>query len=455
MDSPIGELLLTGDGHVAARAPHEGGPASGDASARTGSRRTTPSRRCARSSPTTSRAGARASTCRCELEGTPFQREVWQGAPRDRLRRDDQLRRARAPDRAPARGSRGRPGQRPQPDRRDRALPPGDRRRRDAHRLRRRPRSQAAAARPRGAAARARDVLSAAKLGDVIVAIAGAHGKVARRLARLLVARGDQVRGLIRNPDHADDLRADGSEPVLCDLETAGAGGGGARRSPEPTRRCSRRARARQRRRAQAHRRPRRRDQAARGRARGRGGALRDRELRGRREPSRQGTTCSASTSAPRPRPTAPWRRATGRGRSCGRDPSPTSPARGRVRIDAEPVRAEVSRDDVAAVLAAVVHEPAAARHDPLRERRRRSDRRGAGGRARPRLTRAAGSKNFASCEVLHGNRFTELCTGASFAGDGTLRARSTRSRVGGLDPRKSWRQVESSFPAPSIREKI
>jgi uncharacterized protein YbjT (DUF2867 family) len=53
------------------------------------------------------------------------------------------------------------------------------------------------------------------------VAIAGGHGKIARRLARLLVARGDRVRGLIRNPDHADDLRADGSEPVVCDLEAA------------------------------------------------------------------------------------------------------------------------------------------------------------------------------------------------------------------------------------------
>jgi nucleoside-diphosphate-sugar epimerase len=51
------------------------------------------------------------------------------------------------------------------------------------------------------------------------VVIAGGHGKVGRRLARRLVARGDRVRGLIRNPDHADDLRADGSEPVLCDLE--------------------------------------------------------------------------------------------------------------------------------------------------------------------------------------------------------------------------------------------
>jgi uncharacterized protein YbjT (DUF2867 family) len=56
------------------------------------------------------------------------------------------------------------------------------------------------------------------------VVIAGGHGKVARRLARMLVARGDRVRGLIRNPDHAEDLRADGSEPVLCDLEGASVG---------------------------------------------------------------------------------------------------------------------------------------------------------------------------------------------------------------------------------------
>jgi uncharacterized protein YbjT (DUF2867 family) len=53
------------------------------------------------------------------------------------------------------------------------------------------------------------------------VVIAGGHGQVARRLARVLVERGDRVRGLIRKPEHADDLRADGSEPVLCDLESA------------------------------------------------------------------------------------------------------------------------------------------------------------------------------------------------------------------------------------------
>lgn len=63
----------------------------------------------------------------------------------------------------------------------------------------------------------------AASLRVVDVAIVGGHGKVARQLARLLVARGDRVRGLIRNPDHAEDLRADGGEPVLCDIEHASA----------------------------------------------------------------------------------------------------------------------------------------------------------------------------------------------------------------------------------------
>jgi uncharacterized protein YbjT (DUF2867 family) len=43
------------------------------------------------------------------------------------------------------------------------------------------------------------------------------------RLGRLLAARGDRVRGLIRNPDQAGDLRAAGVEPVVADLEQADA----------------------------------------------------------------------------------------------------------------------------------------------------------------------------------------------------------------------------------------
>jgi nucleoside-diphosphate-sugar epimerase len=51
------------------------------------------------------------------------------------------------------------------------------------------------------------------------VLVAGGHGKIARRLLRLLARHGDTGRGLIRNPDHAADLEADGAHPVLCDLE--------------------------------------------------------------------------------------------------------------------------------------------------------------------------------------------------------------------------------------------
>lgn len=53
------------------------------------------------------------------------------------------------------------------------------------------------------------------------VAIAGGHGKIGLILGRLLADRGDSVRGLIRDPGQADDLRAVGVEPVLCDLERA------------------------------------------------------------------------------------------------------------------------------------------------------------------------------------------------------------------------------------------
>jgi nucleoside-diphosphate-sugar epimerase len=55
------------------------------------------------------------------------------------------------------------------------------------------------------------------------IVIAGGHGKIALRLARLLAARGDAVRSLIRNPDHAGDIRDVGAEPVVCDLERSTA----------------------------------------------------------------------------------------------------------------------------------------------------------------------------------------------------------------------------------------
>ncbi|MEW2219908.1 NAD(P)H-binding protein [Streptomyces sp. NPDC006990] len=52
--------------------------------------------------------------------------------------------------------------------------------------------------------------------------IAGGHGQIALRLERLLAGRGDTVAGIVRRPGQASDLLAAGAEPVVCDLETAG-----------------------------------------------------------------------------------------------------------------------------------------------------------------------------------------------------------------------------------------
>ncbi len=53
------------------------------------------------------------------------------------------------------------------------------------------------------------------------IVLAGAHGKIARRLGRLLSGRGDAVVGIVRNPAHEADLVDDGMEPVVLDLESA------------------------------------------------------------------------------------------------------------------------------------------------------------------------------------------------------------------------------------------
>jgi nucleoside-diphosphate-sugar epimerase len=55
----------------------------------------------------------------------------------------------------------------------------------------------------------------------MVVAVAGAHGRIAMRLTRLLADGGDRVIGLIRNPHHAADVSAQGASPVACDLEQA------------------------------------------------------------------------------------------------------------------------------------------------------------------------------------------------------------------------------------------
>lgn len=83
------------------------------------------------------------------------------------------------------------------------------------------------------------------------ILVLGAHGKVALHAQRMLSFAEHSVHGVIRNPAHASDVEAAGSEPVVADLESldqsgvdnllqgydvvvwsAGAGGG----SPERTR---------------------------------------------------------------------------------------------------------------------------------------------------------------------------------------------------------------------------
>jgi nucleoside-diphosphate-sugar epimerase len=51
------------------------------------------------------------------------------------------------------------------------------------------------------------------------IAIAGAHGQIAQRLIKLLVARGDAVTGLVRNPAHVSEIEQLGADAVVCDLE--------------------------------------------------------------------------------------------------------------------------------------------------------------------------------------------------------------------------------------------
>lgn len=82
------------------------------------------------------------------------------------------------------------------------------------------------------------------------ILIVGGHGKVALLLAPVLTDRGDEVTAVIRNPDHAEDVRATGANPVVFDIEqgsreelaaliaghdavvwSAGAGGGSAART--------------------------------------------------------------------------------------------------------------------------------------------------------------------------------------------------------------------------------
>jgi uncharacterized protein YbjT (DUF2867 family) len=194
----------------------------------------------------------------------------------------------------------------------------------------------------------------------VDVAIAGAHGQVARRLTRLLAAQGDRVRGLVRNPGHAGDVRSDGGEPVVCDLEhaqveeiagavagadavvfAAGAGpGSGAARKFTMDRDGAIRLLA-----------------AARAADVGRYVIV---SSVGAESPPAGDDVFSTYLRAKAEADAAV--RASDRAWTIVRPGSlGDQPGTGRVRIDTEPFRGSVSRDDVAEVLAAVLAEPRSA----------------------------------------------------------------------------------------------
>ncbi|HEY6638587.1 MAG TPA: SDR family oxidoreductase [Solirubrobacterales bacterium] len=51
------------------------------------------------------------------------------------------------------------------------------------------------------------------------VVIVGGHGKIGLRLEKLLAERGDSPRGIIRKTEQAKDLEEIGAEPIVLDIE--------------------------------------------------------------------------------------------------------------------------------------------------------------------------------------------------------------------------------------------
>ena len=54
--------------------------------------------------------------------------------------------------------------------------------------------------------------------GEIIVLVAGAHGRLGRRVTALLLGRGHAVRAVVRTQEQADELERTGAEPVFADL---------------------------------------------------------------------------------------------------------------------------------------------------------------------------------------------------------------------------------------------
>ncbi|RAV13946.1 NAD-dependent dehydratase [Mycolicibacterium sp. GF69] len=51
------------------------------------------------------------------------------------------------------------------------------------------------------------------------ILIIGGHGKVALHLSRILSDRGEDVTSVFRNPDHSEEVLVTGAKPVVADIE--------------------------------------------------------------------------------------------------------------------------------------------------------------------------------------------------------------------------------------------
>ena len=193
------------------------------------------------------------------------------------------------------------------------------------------------------------------------VVIAGGHGKIALLLERLLSSRGDSVAGLIRNPEQIADLEG-------CGRRSVGRGPGellrraGRRASARCGRRgVRRRGRAGKRRGPERNRRPRRCDSACGGRRGRRGQPISDDFRRGaddRTQDSAADPVFAAYLRAKAAADTA-IRRHTALNLTIVRPGLLTNdPGTGRVTIADSTGRGSIPREDVAAVLVALLDRP-------------------------------------------------------------------------------------------------
>lgn len=83
-------------------------------------------------------------------------------------------------------------------------------------------RHRAVAEQSEGLCTRPQDLAESVRYGHAVrIVVAGGHGQIAMRLEKLLTVRGDSPVGIIRDPEQAEDLRAVGADPAVCDLESA------------------------------------------------------------------------------------------------------------------------------------------------------------------------------------------------------------------------------------------